>query len=192
MKRSVAVTLVLMGSAGLSGCGDSEIDSAVYQNFAECVQSGLYDQARCEADYNQALAAHIQTAPAYASRQDCEAEFGVGQCEAKPAETLGLQNPMPTQENATAQAGGMGSFFLPMMAGYMMGSMLSNNNRMAPQALYRQNGQGAFVNGNGARVAGNTGAVRLRSSSAAVQAPKTRTTTMARGGFGTRATSISS
>jgi len=191
MKRSLAVTLVLMGSAGLSGCGDSEIDSAVYQNFAECVQSGLYDQARCEADYRQALAAHVQTAPAYTSQRDCEAEFGVGQCEARSAETLGMQQAANSQSNETVQAGG-GSFFLPMMAGYMMGSMLSGNNRMAPQALYRQNGQGAFVNGNGARVANSTGAVRLRSSSSAVQAPKTRTTTMARGGFGSRATSISS
>jgi len=177
MKRSLAVTLVLMGSAGLSGCGDSEIDSAVYQDFTQCVQSGLYDQARCEADYRQALTAHVQTAPAYTTKQDCEAEFGLGQCEARSAQEM--------------RAGG-GSFFLPMMAGYLMGSMLSNSNRMAPQALYRQNGQGAFVNGNGARVAGNTGAVRLRSSSAAVQAPKTRTTTMARGGFGARATSVSS
>jgi len=192
MKRSVAVTLVLMGSAGLSGCGDSEVDSAVYQNFAECVQNGLYDQARCEADYRQALNSHIQTAPAYTSKQDCEAEFGVGQCEAQPAEVLGLQQAAANQDNSTVQAGSGGSFFLPMMAGYMMGSMLSNNNRMAPQALYRQNGQGAFVNGNGARVASSSGAVRLRSSASAVQAPKTRTTTMARGGFGTRATSISS
>jgi len=192
MKRSLAVTLVLMGSAGLSGCGDAEIDSAVYQSFAECVQAGLYDQARCEADYAQALTSHIQTAPAYASRQDCEAEFGQGQCEVRAAQELGLQQAARSQENATVQAGGTGSFFLPMMAGYMMGSMFANNNRMAPQALYRQNGQGAFVNGNGARVASNTGAVRLRSSSSAVQAPKTRTTTMARGGFGTRATSISS
>jgi len=191
MKRCVAVTLVLMGSAGLSGCGDSEIDSAVYQNFAQCVQSGLYDRARCEADYQQALAAHIQTAPAYTSQLDCEAEFGVGQCEVKPAQELGLREAATSQDNSTVQAGS-GSFFLPMMAGYMMGSMLSNNSRMAPQALYRQNGQGAFVNGNGARVASNTGAVRLRSSSAAVQAPKTRTTTMARGGFGSRATSVSS
>jgi len=192
MKRSVAVTLVLMGSAGLSGCGDSEIDSAVYQDFAQCVRSGLYDQDRCEADYRQALASHMQTAPAYTSQQDCEAEFGVGQCEVKSAQEVGLQQAAASQGNSTVQAGGGGSFFLPMMAGYMMGSMLSNNNRMAPQALYRQNGQSAFVNGNGARVAGNTGAVRLRSSSAAVQAPKTRTTTMARGGFGARATSISS
>jgi len=191
MKRSVAVTLVLMGSAGLSGCGDSEIDSAVYQDFTQCVQSGLYDQARCEADYRQALTAHVQTAPAYTTKQDCEAEFGLGQCEARSAQEIGLQQAASSQENSTVRAGG-GSFFLPMMAGYLMGSMLSNSNRMAPQALYRQNGQGAFVNGNGARVAGNTGAVRLRSSSAAVQAPKTRTTTMARGGFGARATSVSS
>jgi len=191
MKRCVAVTLVLMGSAGLSGCGDSEIDSAVYQDFAECVQGGLYSQDQCEADYRQALAAHIQTAPAYTNRQDCEAEFGIGRCEAKPAQELGLQQAATMNDNNATQAGG-GSFFLPMMAGYMMGSMLSNNNRMAPQALYRPRGQGSFVNGNGVRVAPASGAVRLRSSSAAVQAPKTRTTTMARGGFGARASSISS
>jgi len=191
MKRSVAVTLVLMGSASLSGCGDTEIDSAVYQDFAQCVQSGLYDQSRCEADYRQALASHIQTAPAYANKDDCEAEFGIGQCEAQPAQAVGQHLAASGQNSEVAQAGG-GSFFLPMMAGYMMGSMLSNNNRMAPQALYRPNGQAGFVNGNGARVSNGTGAVRMRSSSAAVQAPKTRTTTMARGGFGSRATSISS
>jgi len=188
-KRCMAVSLVLMGSAGLSACQDSEVDSFVYGSVAECMQNGVYDQAKCEGDHKQALAAHIETAPAYNRREDCEAEFGVGKCEENTAFATAGSGEAGQQQ---VQGSMGGSFFMPMMMGYMMGSMFANGKQMAPQALYRQNGQSSYVNANGARVAAASGPVKFKSSAAAVQAPKARTTTLARGGFGARATAASS
>jgi len=186
-KRCLAVSLVMMGGAGLSACQDSEVDSFVYGSAAECMQNGVYDQAKCEGDYKQALAYHVETAPAYTKREDCEAEFGVGKCEENAVNAANTENAgaQPVQSS-------MGSFFMPMMMGYMMGSMFSNGKQMPPQALYRQNGSSSYVNANGARVANASGPVKFKSSAAAAQAPKARTTTMARGGFGARASAAAS
>lgn len=41
-------------------------------------------------------------APRYSRKEECEAEFGAGNCEMR-------------------QSGGTGSFFMPMMMGYMLG-----------------------------------------------------------------------
>jgi uncharacterized protein YgiB involved in biofilm formation len=91
--------------------------------------------------------------------------------------------------------GGFGSFFMPMMAGYMIGNMMGNRGGMA-QPLYRpvgetarQSGGGLFA-GNGTRVAGGTGLTRMPESALnAARAPAT--STLSRGGFGARAQSVS-
>jgi len=182
---------VLMGGASLSACSsESEVDSFVYGSAAECMQNGVYDQAKCEGDYKQALAYHVETAPAYTSRADCEAEFGAGKCEENA--TLTTTTAANAEQGQQQVQSSMGSFFMPMMMGYMMGSMFSNGKQMPPQALYRQNGQSSYVNANGARVANAAGPVKFKSSAAAVQTPKTRTTTLARGGFGARASAAAS
>ena len=185
MKRCLAVTLVLMGGVALTACGDSEVDTAVFQDVKECVASGTYDADKCEQDYKEAVATHAATAPAYTSKADCEAEFGVGKCEENPAAAS-------TTGSTTTASAGTGSFFMPLMMGYMMGSMFSNGQRMAPQSLYQRQGSSSYVNSNGATVANQRGATRFSSSSAAARAPETRTRTMARGGFGSRASAISS
>ncbi len=58
-----------------------------------------------------------RTAPKYATREDCVAEFGEGQCQQTPARA-GV-----APENR-AQAQSSGSFWMPLMAGYMMGRLM--------------------------------------------------------------------
>lgn len=188
MKRCVAVTLVLMGGAALTACGDAEVDTAVFDNVSQCVQSGTFSQDKCKSDYQAALASHEKTAPAYRSKEDCEAEFGTGKCEEKQGTTQAASGTQTTNNSGYSTGG----IFLPMMIGYMMGSTFSGGRQMPPQALYKQNGSSRYVNANGATVANRTGPAKFSSSSAAVRAPATRTQTMARGGFGSRAHAISS
>ncbi|WP_230980275.1 DUF1190 domain-containing protein [Oryzicola mucosus] len=176
MKRSLAVTLVVMGTAaGVAGCQDQVIDTAVYQSVDECIDARMFAPEKCEADFKQAAASHEKTAPAFASKEDCEADFGAGQCA------------QPTQQHSAGSG-----VFLPLMMGYMLGSAMNNNANVGPQALYRQNGRADFVNGNGARVAGATGPVKFSSNSPAARPPAVQTQTMARGGFGSRAVAVSS
>lgn len=77
--------------------------------------------AECTTAFNNALKEAERTAPKYATREDCIAEFGEGQCQQAPAQA-GMA---PTGEGqAQAQNQSSGSFWMPLMAGYMMGRLM--------------------------------------------------------------------
>lgn len=176
MKRSVAVSLVIMGAASLAACQEETVDSAVYYSVDECVSSRTYDAEKCAADFKVAQELHEKVAPAYQTRADCEAEFGAEQC-----------------AQATEQHASGGFPFLPLIAGYMIGKQLGGGNAaaVAAQPLYRQAGNNAFVNAGGNVVARSTGPVKFSSSSPAIKTPPAATRTMARGGFGSRSMNVS-
>ena len=176
MKRSVAVSLVIMGAASLAACQEETVDSAVYYSVDECVSGKTYSPEKCETDYKAAEAMHEKVAPAYQTQADCEAEFGASQC-----------------AQATEQHASGGFPFLPLLAGYMIGKQMGAGNAagVAAQPLYRQAGKNAFVNAGGHEVARSTGPVKLSSNSPAIRTPAATTRTMARGGFGSRSMSVS-
>lgn len=126
MKRSQSVTLVLMGSAAalvtLSGC-DVQPDPSLADNggtftsMAECV--AVYDQQTCQSAQQLAQKEHLQNAPHFSSYDQCVAQFGPGGC-----------------VNGSSYGGGS-NVFLPLMAGYMLGSATST-----PAPLYY--GPGAY------------------------------------------------
>ena len=98
MKRSRSIRLVLLGSAGalaLSACdGDPGPQTQVFQDEAQCAKSN--DANDCRQALADAREAHRTTAPAFASRETCEAQFGVGNCgpaEAKPTPEQVALNP---------------------------------------------------------------------------------------------------
>jgi uncharacterized protein YgiB involved in biofilm formation len=203
MKRSASLRLVLMGGAALtlSAC-DESVEVGVFQTVEQCEVMG-YSKSACETAIAAAQKEHLQSAPRYATKADCEAEFG--RCEAPPQTASNNppgsgQNPnQPPGQNpgqmAQSQGGGFGSFFMPMMAGYMIGNMMGNRGAMA-QPLYspvgdaaRQAGGTGFYTGNGTRVAGGAGLTRMPES--ALNASRAPTTTLSRGGFGARAQSVS-
>jgi len=199
MKRSASLRLVLMGSAALtlSAC-DEAVEVGVFETVDQCQVMG-YSQSACETAIQAAAREHLQSAPRYATKAECEAEFG--RCEtpvqaASDTPPGSGQNPSQTPGDvAQNQGGGFGSFFMPMMAGYMIGNMMGNRGAMA-QPLYRpvgetarQTGGGLFA-GNGTRVASGAGLARMPASTlSAARAPAT--STMSRGGFGARANSVS-
>lgn len=202
MKRSTSLRLVLMGSAALtlSACEEA-VEVGVFETVEQCEVMG-YSKSACETAIQAAAREHLQNAPRYASKADCEAEFG--RCET-PAQAASQnppgagsgQNPTQTPDQmAQNSGGGFGSFFMPMMAGYMIGNMMGNRGATA-QPLYRPVGEtaraaggpGLFA-GNGTRVAGGTGLTRMPAATLdAARAPATQT--LARGGFGQRAQSVS-
>lgn len=119
MKKSSAIRLVLLGSASVlvAACGDDTLpqDAKFFSDVKEC--SAAYSEASCTDAATESAKVHASEAPRFSKKDECEAEFGAGNCETQSASS------------------GVGGFFMPMMMGYMMGNMLGNN-RMA-QPVYR-------------------------------------------------------
>ncbi len=91
---------------------------SLYQNADDCSAANPGKSAECTTAYNNALKEAERTAPKYATREDCVAEFGEGQCQQAPA-----QAGMAPENQAQAQQSS-GSFWMPLMAGYMMGRLM--------------------------------------------------------------------
>ncbi|GHK17537.1 hypothetical protein ECZU03_13260 [Escherichia coli] len=58
---------------------------SLYQNADDCSAANPGKSAECTTAYNNALKEAERTAPKYATREDCVAEFGEGQCQQAPA-----------------------------------------------------------------------------------------------------------
>ncbi|WP_249977764.1 DUF1190 domain-containing protein [Vreelandella olivaria] len=123
-KRSTRLSLAMMGASafGLTACGQPAEDEHItdvrfdeprsFQSVDECVAANVYTRSACE----DAYAASLESVPRFNTLEACEAEHGEGACVA------------PNEEQAQATSSG-GSWFMPAMMGYMVGSMLSNTNR---------------------------------------------------------------
>lgn len=172
MKRSKHLKLALMGASALTlvAC-DNAKEVGVFETVDQCTAEEGFNIQSCEASLALARAKHVNVAPKYTSAADCEADFGAANCETAPQQT---------------QSGG--SVFMPMMMGYMVGSMLGGNSRASTQPLYRsKNDPTNFRTGDNSKVAGKTGLTKVAASVA--RAPSTKTSTIRRGGFGAGARS---
>ena len=150
----------------LAACEEPKVDAAIFENVQQCISNGDATPAQCEQNFKEAKSQHAAVAPKYASEAECQADFGAEKCEPAPYRT------------STG-----GSVFMPLMAGYMMGSMLSGSRSMAPQPLYRSaSSPGTFRTADN-RSAGNaTG--RNQVARSATSRPSVKTATRSRGGFG--------
>ena len=130
MKKSRSVKLVLLGGAAmtLAACSDDAPpnDAQFFSSAEEC--SAVYDAATCASAVAETQKISDQEAPLYARKEECEAEFGVGNCE-------------------TRQTTSGGSIFMPLLMGYMMGNMLSGNRFNQP--VYRGPNNEAMMPRNG-------------------------------------------
>ncbi len=169
MKRSQQIRLVLLGSASaiaMTACDQAEDFPKNAKFFS--------DQTQCEAEikgsdckkaFEESRDAHVKTAPRFETLQECQAKFGDDNCAAAPA-------PAPGQQTA---AGSSGSFFMPLMMGYMMGKM---GNNVVSQPVYRDAKNIAYAGGG--RSAGQP-IGRFGQGATASRAPNLA---VARGGFG--------
>lgn len=169
MKRSRRVGILIASASlmALAGCYEEEAkitdgfapaqieapaDEKVFANLEACLAdapSGTpeTDQFRlkCIADWDAAKEAHAKEAPRFASLAECQAEFGPEGCGQAPA----------TAAAPGATAGGSGSFFMPLLMGYMIGNALSSPS----PAYYDRNG------GYRSYGSGSSATNRLKSSS---------------------------
>jgi uncharacterized protein YgiB involved in biofilm formation len=174
MKRSQSVVLTtLMAGTGLSlsACdGDpAPVDAQSYTSVAECRSAGKMPADQCETAFAEAQKANDQNAPRYGDRQSCEEQYGVAQC-------------VPRNN---------GSFFTPLLTGFIVGQMLNGGGggwRGAP--MYRDR-DGNFYGGAGSRISRDyiSGRTQVGSDAfnPAARAPsriQSRSSVISRGGFG--------
>ena len=150
----------------LTACEEPKVEAAIFENVQQCISNGDATPEQCEQNFREAKTQHAAVAPKYASLSDCQSDFGAEKCEQAPYRT---------------SSGG--SVFMPLMAGYMMGSLLGGGRRMAPQPLYRQaSSPGTFRTADNRSISNKTG--RSKVARSATSRPSVKTQTRSRGGFG--------
>ena len=172
MKKSKTIRLVLLGgtSLALAGCDDQPpSDAKFFSSLQEC--TAHYSEDKCRTLVKKAEEQHVAEAPKYNRNEECEAQFGVGNCETRQVQT----------------ESGFGSFFMPMMMGYMLGNMMGGSSWGSP--VYRDRNNTAFTNAPGGRTynVGNFDASPGRNASF----QQGQLTQVARNGFGASARSYS-
>lgn len=88
-KRSRRLVLRRLGVTGLAGgaalsvaaCEEPKTDMMLFQTVEQCVQSGLFERDDCVQMRRDAQALHKDSAPRYAERDLCEADFGQLSCQ---------------------------------------------------------------------------------------------------------------
>jgi uncharacterized protein YgiB involved in biofilm formation len=202
MKRSEAIRLVLMGAGltavvALSYCNDASdaVAAGAFENVDQCAASGKYTRDACQQAAADAAKEHLQSAPRFAKREDCEAEFGANACATLPG--------------AAAQPGvSASSVFVPVMAGFLLANAVGS---YRAQPLYRpcdggaanpdpqcrrasgfwsggnsgsSSGGRSFYTSSGTRIGQSTGEVSVERSTFSSRGSSA---TLSRGGFGARA-----
>ena len=159
MKRSMTVSLVLLGSAamGLSGCKPK---AESYQSVEACEAAGGHTDQECRDGFAEAQREHEANARHFQSRDECIAAYGPSGCEERHAE-------------------GGGSFFMPMMLGYMLGRGMGDHPLY--QDPYRRDG---LMSSSGTGFSGYTGGGSFGSRGGVSTGSSSETSTVSRGGFG--------
>lgn len=169
MKRRNSISLAaLMGVSAIviTGCEEPKVDAAIFDSVQQCINEPGMLREDCEKRYAEAKSQHAAVAPKYTSAEDCQADFGAGRCE---------QAPYRSQNG--------GSIFMPLMMGYMMGSMIGGRGFSSAQPLYRSaKDPNTFRTADNRKAGSTTGRTRVASS--ATSRPSVKTSTIKRGGFG--------
>lgn len=200
MKRSRSIRLALLGTVGLvglAGCDDTPVASEgqFFRDAGECRK--VLDAATCDSQFAAAQKEHVRTAPKFASKEQCEAQFGAANCTTAPAPDGAAAQGTGTGTAASGTTGqqtaqsSSGSFFMPLMLGYLGGQLMSRMGQPA-QPVYRDAQNRAYSGGAaGGRSIGNWnpsgGSMGTPASARSDVSSSTQ-----RSGFGSTATRMSS
>jgi len=179
--RTLQVTsLMATVSFSMAACGSPQanlpqqpaIPALAYTSLDECKAANDVSNTDCETAQTAARTQAAETSPRYATREECEGQWGPSQCE-------------PRNQ-------GGGSFFGPLATGFIIGQLLSGGGYRGGGPLYRGR-DGQYSNGFGGGYlsrdyrTGRSVTNAREHSPAARQAParaQSRTAVVSRGGFG--------
>lgn len=178
--RLAPVALAISAVFMLSGCEQNSDETvSLFQNANECSQANPTMAEQCNASYDKALLEAERTAPKYASRADCVAEFGESQCVESTS--------APVNTNASASEPRQSSLWMPLMAGYMFGRMTNGGYANSPLFTSKSAASpanGRFVDASGRSFGAATTGRSMNVDKGALAPKPTTTTTVTRGGFG--------
>ncbi|MEN3931439.1 DUF1190 domain-containing protein [Microvirga sp. W0021] len=181
MKRSSTLALVTVAGAAIiayswySNNTEAVTDSDIFTSVSDCISSGVAE-ATCKARFGEAMTTYAQTAPRFVTKEDCEKDYGAGQCATAPTaatgETVATDNNTTTTAQASQATSGSTSYFMPMMMGFMAARMMQGTQSAASAApLYGCAGGGAA---GASCYSSNTGrSYYARTGAAAARAVKT-------------------
>ncbi|MGK2959759.1 MAG: DUF1190 family protein [Candidatus Malihini olakiniferum] len=176
--RLAPVALAISAAFILAGCEQTDKTVSMYQNADDCSAANLSKSVQCTTAYNNVLKKEEKTAAKYASKENCVAEFSEVQC-----------TPVPAQAGSAAQTTQTSSSWMPLMAGYVMGRMMSGGTGFAQQPLLSSlspaspaNGQ--FVDASGKSYVPSTSSRTVTVPKTALAPKSVTTNTITRGGFG--------
>ena len=170
----------------LAGCGEEKAETAFHTDLESCLEwaETPEEETACRDARTEAREVHAEKAPRYEGLEICEEEHGEGGCE------------------VTADDGD--SVFMPMMMGYMLGSMSSGDSRtFTSTPAYATRGSNgrpstkSLYTAGGNRIEGVKPGKTFRTRKSTLSAPKTRAPVMNRqrikktGGFGRTGTTRS-
>ncbi len=191
---SLQLTTMLAGAASLSvsACDSSspatgqwnqasvaqgeQVQSYQYATLDDCKSANEIPDEQCDAGYVNALKDNEKSAPRYDNQSTCEDVYGAGNCVPRGSQ-------------------GGGSFFTPLLAGFVVGQMLNGGGSpyYRGTGLYRERdggyatGWGGVINRDYATGRTTIGRQGVDPPEAVRQAPpkmQTRTSVVSRGGFG--------
>ncbi|PZR35695.1 DUF1190 domain-containing protein [Caulobacter segnis] len=190
---SLQLTTMLAGAASLTlaGCDDpspgaqagwdpnrgEQVEAFSYKSLEECKAANEVSDQQCDTSWAAAQKDDAKNAPRYEARASCEDVYGAGNC-------------VPRSE-----AGG-GSFFTPLLAGFVIGRMLDGGDYYRGTGLYRRNDDygGGYYSTWGGRLGRDYGTGRTVITRESIDPPdairnappkvQTRTSVVSRGGFG--------
>jgi len=168
MKRMNPFKVALLGATALTlvACGESKEDVLAYQSVEACIKAGEHDAATCKAEFEKAKAEHARSAPRYRSPNDCYSDFGYNRCYRRSGSSI----------------------WLPFMMGYMLAPR-GGAAFISTQPLYRPaSDPNKYYTASNGRVGAVSANGRTQVAKSQVSRPPQRTRTVARGGFGARAT----
>ncbi|XPE67500.1 DUF1190 family protein [Shigella flexneri] len=176
---ALAVATVFM----LAGCEKSDETVSLHQNADHCSAANPGKSAECTTAYNNCAERSRRHPPKYATREDCVAEFGEGQCQQAHQPRLAWHQ--KTRRRPSNPAGVCGC---PLMAGYMMGRLMGGGAGFAQQPLFSSKNPASPAYGKYTDATGkNYGAAqpgRTMTVPKTAMAPKpATTTTVTRGGL---------
>ena len=186
---SLQLTTVLAGAASLTlaGCDDpgpgaqaswdpnrgQQVEAFSYKSLEECKAANEVSDQQCDTSWETAQKDDQKNAPRYEARASCEDVYGAGNC-------------VPRSE------AGHGSFFTPLLAGFVIGRMLDGGGYYRGTGLYR--GDDGYYSTWGGRLGRDYGTGRTVITRESIDPPdairnappkvQTRTSVVSRGGFG--------
>lgn len=184
---SLKLTTMLAGATALtlSGCDDpgaqaswdpnkgEQVEAFSYKTLQECKDANEVSDQQCDTSFAAAKKDDEKNAPRYEARASCEDVYGVGNCVPR------------------SQANGGGSFFTPLLAGFVIGQMLDGGGYRGTGLYRRDDG---YYSTYGGRLGRDYGTGRTTISKTSIDPPdairqappkiQTRTSVVSRGGFG--------